>query len=76
MVKYDVWWSKKYIYFGTESVFDVINLYISLYNFGQTLRWFNSLRFLEWLIIWNEGSTKRKFCSHDKVQMMYLKSLY
>jgi len=37
-------------------LFDFINLYISLYNFGQTLRWFDSLRFLEWLIIWNGGS--------------------
>ena len=37
-------------------LFDVINLYISLYIFGQTLRWFDSPRFLEWLIIWNGGS--------------------
>ena len=34
-------------------LFDVINLCVSLYNFGQTLRWFDSPRFLEWLIIWN-----------------------
>jgi len=37
-------------------LFDVIIFYISLYNFGQTLKWFDSLRFLEWLIIWNGGS--------------------
>jgi len=37
-------------------LFDVINLYIFLYNFGQTLRWFDSPRFLKWLIIWNGGS--------------------
>ena len=38
-------------------LFDVINLYISLYNFGQTLKWFDSPKFLEWLIIWNGWST-------------------
>ena len=37
-------------------LFDVINLYISLYNFSQTLRWFDSSKFLEWLIIWNGWS--------------------
>ena len=43
-------------------LFDVINLYISLYNFGQILRWFDSPRFLEWLIIWNGGSTSHALC--------------
>ena len=32
------------------------NLYISLYNFSQILRWFDSPKFLKWLIIWNGGS--------------------
>jgi hypothetical protein len=36
-------------------LFDVINFCISLYNFGQTLKWFGSPRFLEYLIIWNGG---------------------
>ena len=40
-------------------LFDVINFYISLYNFGQTLRWFDSPRFLEWLIIWNGASSNQ-----------------
>ena len=31
---------------------------MSLYNFGQTLRWFDSPKFLEWLIIWNWGSNE------------------
>ena len=43
-------------------LFDVINLYISLYNFGQTLRLFDSPRFLEWLIIWNGESTSHALC--------------
>ena len=40
-------------------LFDVIIFYISLYNFGQTLRWFDSPRFLEWLIIWNGGNSNQ-----------------
>ena len=32
-------------------LFDVINFCVSLYNFGQTLRWFDSSRFLEWRIV-------------------------
>jgi hypothetical protein len=28
-------------------LFDVINFYVSFYNFGQTLRWFDSPNFLE-----------------------------
>ena len=33
--------------------FDIINFYISLYNFGQTWYCFDSPRFLGCLIIWN-----------------------
>ena len=37
-------------------LFDVINFSIFLYNFGQTLRWLDSPKFLESLIIWNGGN--------------------
>ena len=36
--------------------FDIINLYISFYNFSQTWYCFDSPRFLWCLIIWNGGS--------------------
>ena len=36
--------------------FDIINFYIFLYNFSQTWNYFNSLRFLGCLIIWNGES--------------------
>ena len=63
----------KYIRFFVSYIFivylfDVIIFCVSLYNFGQTLKWFDSTRFLEWLIIWNGGSTLVKH-STNQVQV-------
>ena len=39
--------------------FDIINLYIPLYNLGQIWDCFNSPKFLECLLIWDGGSSIR-----------------
>ena len=54
-IKYH-WFFVSYIFI--VYLFDVINIFVSLYNFSQTLRWFDSPKFLKWLIIWNGGSSR------------------